>query len=68
VDFGDWQELSRLRFENHAWHGCIDGVLHAVNQPGATCTSIQETVDRSVTALNERLAQLHRRPVTTRNH
>jgi hypothetical protein len=68
VDFGDWQELSRLRFENHAWLSCIDAILHAVNQPGATSTSIQETVDRSVTALNERLVQLHRRPVTTRNY
>jgi hypothetical protein len=68
VDFGDWQELSRLRYENHAWHGCIEAVLRAVNQAGATSTSIQETIDRSVEALNDRLVQLHRRPVTTRHH
>jgi hypothetical protein len=68
VDFGDWQEMSRLRFENHAWHRCIDGVLQAVNQPGATSTSIAEAVERSVNTLNERLLQLHRRPATIRNH
>jgi hypothetical protein len=68
VDLGDWQEMSRLRFENHAWHLCIDAVLQAVNKPGATSTSIAEAVERSVDALNARLVQLHRGPATTRNH
>jgi hypothetical protein len=66
VDFGDWQELSRLRFENHAWHRCVDAVLQAVNQPGATPASIAEAVQRSVDTLNERLMQLHRRAATLR--
>jgi hypothetical protein len=68
VDFGDWQELSRLRFENHAWHRCVDAVRQAVDQPGATSTSIAEAVERSVSTLNERLIQLHRRPAAIRNH
>ena len=68
MDFGDWQELSRLRFENHAWHRCIDAVLQAVDQRGATSTSIAEAVEQSVATLNERLIQLHRRPVTIRAH
>lgn len=67
MDFGDWQELSRLRFENHAWHRCIDAVLQTVDQPGATSTSIAETVERSVNTLNQSLLQLHRRPATIRN-
>ena len=66
MDFGDWQEMSRLRFENHAWHRCIDSVLQAVDRPGATSTSMAEAVERSVNTLNERLLQLHRRPVTIR--
>jgi hypothetical protein len=68
VDFGDWQELSRLRFENHAWHRCIDAVLQAVDARGATSISIAEAVDHSVRTLNERLLQLHRRPASLRNH
>jgi hypothetical protein len=67
VDFGDWQELSRLRYENHAWHRCIDAVLKAVDQPGATSTSIAEAVEHSVRMLNDRLLQLHRRPAAIRN-
>jgi hypothetical protein len=67
VDLGDWQELSRLRFENHAWHHCIDAVLQAVNKPGATSSSIAEAVELSVNTLNDRLLQLHRRPVTNRH-
>lgn len=63
MDFGDWQEMSRLRFENHSWHRCIDAVLEEVDRPGATSTSIAEAVKRSVNTLNERLLQLHRRPV-----
>jgi hypothetical protein len=67
VDFGDWQEISRLRFENHAWHRCIEAVLQAVDQPGATSTSIAEAVERGVNILNERLTQLHRRPARIRH-
>jgi hypothetical protein len=68
MDFGDWQELSRLRFENHAWHRCIDAILEGIARPGATSTSIVEVVERSVSTLNERLAQTHRRPVVLRPH
>jgi hypothetical protein len=68
MDLGDWQELSRLRFENHAWHVCIDAIVEAIEQPGATANSIAEAVDRNVTMLNERLQQTHRRPVAMRPH
>lgn len=68
MDLGDWQELSRLRSENHAWHRCIETILEAIGKPGATSRSIAEAVDRSVATLNDRLTQLHRRPVTPRAH
>jgi hypothetical protein len=68
VDLGDWQEMSRLRFENHAWHRCMEAILEAIERPGATSTSIAEAVDRSVTVLNDSLVQVHRRPVARRSH
>ena len=63
MDLGDWQELSRLRFENHVWHRCIDSILEATEQPGATPQSIVEVVEQSVNVLDDRLRTLHRRPV-----
>jgi len=64
MDLGDWQELSRLRFENHAWHRCVAMILEALDKPGATSGSITEAVDQSIATLNELLVQSHRRPVT----
>ena len=63
MDLGDWQELSRLRFENHIWHRCIDDIRDAMQRPAATSESIAEVVERSVALLNERLVSVHRRPV-----
>ena len=63
MDLGDWQELSRLRFENHAWHRCIATIVEALDKPGATSGSIADAVDQSIATLNDLLAQGHRRPV-----
>jgi hypothetical protein len=68
MDLGDWQELSRLRFENHAWHRCIAMILEALDKPGATSDSIAEAVEQNIATLNDRLAQVHRRPVTPGAH
>jgi hypothetical protein len=58
--------MSRLRFENHAWHRCVDSIVEAIERPGATALSIAEAVETSVSALNDRLVQVHRRPVRLR--
>lgn len=58
--------MSRLRFENHAWHRCVDAIVEAIEQPGATATSIADAVQASVTTLNDRLVQVHRRPIRPR--
>jgi hypothetical protein len=63
VDLGDWQELARLRFENHVWHLCITQILETVDAPGSTVEAIVTGINVSVTALNEQLVRLHRRPV-----
>ena len=63
MDLGDWQELARLRAENHYWHRCIREILDAVNKTAATTDSIVQAVTSSVAALNEALGRLHRRPV-----
>jgi len=63
MDIGDWQELSRLRGENHVWHRCIAEILDAVQAPGATADSIASAVERSVATLNQQLVQIRRRPV-----
>jgi hypothetical protein len=68
MDLGDWQEMSRLRSENHAWHRCIEAILGALDEPGATSGSIAEAVDRSLSTLNDRLTQLRRRAVPRRAH
>jgi hypothetical protein len=65
MDLGDWQELSRLRLENHVWHRCIDEIREAMEQPGGTSDTLAAVVRSSVVVLNERLAALHRRPVTS---
>ena len=63
MDLGDWQELARLRFENHVWHLCITQILETVDAPGSTAEAITTRINDSVTALNEQLVRLHRRPV-----
>jgi hypothetical protein len=63
MDIGDWQELSRVRGENHAWHRCVDGILEAVRAPRATNASIRDAVEQNVTVLNQHLEALHRRTV-----
>jgi hypothetical protein len=63
MDLGDWQELSRLRFENHLWHRCVDEIRAEVERPAATTNSIAHVVERSIEVLNKGLAGLHRRPV-----
>jgi hypothetical protein len=68
MDLGDWQELSRLRFENHAWHRCVGAIREAIARPGATSTSIAVAVHDSVAALNARLEQVRRRTVVPRDH
>ena len=66
MDLGDWQELSRLRIENHFWHRCIEDILEAARAPGATHATIAARVEQCVDALNSRLVSLHRRPVPLR--
>lgn len=63
MDLGDWQELSRLRAENHAWHRCVDDLLETIRAPRATSASISEAVERNVVLLNQHLERLRRRPV-----
>ena len=63
MDLGDWQELARLRFENHVWHLCVTQILETVDQPGSTVEAITARISSSVAALNEQLVRLHRRPV-----
>jgi hypothetical protein len=65
MDFGDWQELSRLRFENHAWHRCITTIIEALDKPGARADSIAQAVEQSVHVLNQDLVTCHRRPVAS---
>jgi hypothetical protein len=64
MDLGDWQELSRLRFENHLWHRWVAEILETMQRPGARADSIADNVESSTAALNEQLVRLHRRPVT----
>jgi hypothetical protein len=63
MDLGDWQELARLRAENHYWHRCITDILEALEKPAATAESIAQAIGSSVATLNEALGRLHRRPV-----
>jgi hypothetical protein len=63
MDLGDWQELSRLRFENHVWHRGMAAILETVERPGVTSNAIIEAVERSVASLNDHLVRLHRRPL-----
>jgi hypothetical protein len=67
MDLGDWQELSRVRVENHVWHRCTDDILEAVRAPGATHATIAASVEQCVDRLNKRLVALHRRPVLMRS-
>jgi hypothetical protein len=63
MDLGDWQELARLRFENHVWHRCVSEILGAIETPGATTETIKSAVEHNVATLNDNLVRLHRRPV-----
>lgn len=64
MDLGDWQELARLRAENHVWHRCVGEILDALAVQGATPEMIVASIERSVGSLNEHLVKLRRRPVT----
>jgi hypothetical protein len=63
MDLGDWQELARLRTENHYWHRCITEILEVLDKPAATFEAIAQAIRTSVATLNEALGRLHRRPV-----
>jgi hypothetical protein len=66
VDLGDWQELSRLRSENHAWHRCVDEIVESAHRTELSGAQLADTIVRCVGALNTRLAALGRRKVATR--
>ena len=63
MDIGDWQELSRLRLENHLWHRCLDDIASAARNHQLTADALAQSIEQSVQALNERLQHLGRRPV-----
>ena len=63
MDLGDWQELSRLRAENHGWHRCVTEILAALDKPAATFDYVVQAITSSVAALNDTLRRLHRHPV-----
>jgi hypothetical protein len=67
MDIGDWQELARLRSENHLWHRCMAEIVDALD-PTTMSTqtrTLHETVVQSVAVLDHRLTRLGRRPVST---
>jgi hypothetical protein len=65
VDLGDWQELSRLRSENHAWHRCVAEIVDSTHRTDLSGSQLADSILRSVGALNTRLAALGRRKVST---
>jgi hypothetical protein len=66
MDIGDWQELSRLRYENHLWHRCIAQIVESIHpEPGQPRRlTVRESIEQSVAELNERLRHVGRRPVS----
>jgi hypothetical protein len=63
MDLGDWQELSRLRFENHAWHRCVAEILEAIHRKSTSPEALTAAIEASIGVLNEELRGLHRPPV-----
>ena len=66
MDIGDWQELARLSYENHAWHRCIAEIVDAMYPPTPSMqrASLHAEVEQSITELNERMRHIGRRPVS----
>jgi len=63
MDLGDWQELSRLRGENHLWHRCVDEIMEMTHASGVSGEQLAAAIENRVSVLNQRLAALHRRAV-----
>jgi 6-phosphofructokinase len=63
MDISDWQELSRLRLENHLWHRCLDDIVSAARDHQLTSSELAHAIQASVGTLNGRLHNMGRRPV-----
>jgi hypothetical protein len=66
MDLGDWQEFTRLRAENHAWHRCVQDILASTRKTALSSDALAASIDRSVATLDERLRALGRRGVRGR--
>jgi hypothetical protein len=67
MDIGDWQELARLRHENHAWHRCVAEIVDALYPPPGRSMqrgTLHDEIEQSIAVLNERLHRIGRRPVS----
>ena len=60
-EIGIWQELARLRTENHAWRECIQAILNDVDVHRSSTSALQDAIQQRIVGLGSRVARIHDR-------
>jgi hypothetical protein len=60
-EVGIWQELARLRTENHAWRECIEGIVRDVEQHASSTDALKNAIRERIVSLGGRIADTHHR-------
>jgi hypothetical protein len=58
-EVGIWQELARLRTENHAWRECVEGIVQDVRLSSSSVDALRGSIRQRVANLGQRLARIH---------
>lgn len=58
-DVGIWQELARLRTENHYWRECVVGIVKDTRGPHASADALIQSIEQRLIALAEKISRLH---------
>jgi hypothetical protein len=58
-DVGIWQELARLRTENHTWRECVEGIVHDVRQHPNSSAALRDAIRQRITSLGTRVARIY---------
>jgi hypothetical protein len=58
-EVGIWQELARLRTENHAWRECVEGILLDVAHRSTSADALKAAIRRRIQTLGGRVAGIY---------
>jgi hypothetical protein len=58
-EVGIWQDLARLRTENHAWRESVEAIVQDVRQHPTSADDLKDAIRQRLVSLGGRLAAIH---------